>query len=127
MTLIEDAIKGLNLALNDAKMEVVILDKALALLSGMHKERNNSHEGEASGPIKHSKSGFVGVYPVGRASKKFYACVTENKVTKRLPRTYDTAEQANTARSEYLAKRDGEPKRSTANKRTFGPSNEAKV
>lgn len=113
-------------AKKDVERFTVAVEGLAVLVEEPETPPDNSHEGEPSGPIKHSASGFVGVYPVGANSKKWYASVTEKGKTKRLPCTYDTPEQASKARSEYLQTRDDDPERPEG-KRTFGPSDERPV
>ena len=134
MNYIQETVKKLNACISDAKAEIAILEKCVALLTELVEEPesppDNSHEDKPSAPVKHSRSGLVGVYPVGKGSTKWYASVTEKGKTKRLPRTYDTAKGASEARSEYLAKRDEEPTASGEQpnlNRTFGLSHERPV
>jgi len=134
MSYIQETVEELKLRIGKAKGEIAVLEKCVALLTELAEEPgqqetppDNSHEDEPIAAVKKTRSGTLGVYQVGAGSKKWYAAVTEKGKTKRLPRTYDTVEEAATARWEYLAKRDNKecPKQSVT--RTFGPSNDATV
>ena len=134
MSYIRESVGELKARISKAKGEIAILEKCVSMLEELAEEPEqpeappgNSHEDEPSEPIKPRKSGFVGVYPVMGGSKKWYATVTERGKTKRLCGTHDKPEEANTARTAYLAKRDGEPERTSCEKRTFGPSDERHV
>lgn len=125
----------------EAKVEVAVLEKCIILLTELVEEppklpakpaRDTSEPVKKKRKTKHkTQTGLVGIYRQGgRESSKFYASVTEDKKTKRLPGNFDSAEVAANYRAEYLAKRDQkqeEPEATTAAKRTFGPSNERPV
>lgn len=136
MSKIEDAIGQLEEELSEAKKDVAAIARCLSILRPMSKEQQsetppgNSHEDEPPEPVHQVKSNFVGVYPMGQKSKKWYASVTERGRTKRLCGTYDTPEEANAARSDYLAKRDDETAGSDSGlgpKHILSPSNDAAV
>lgn len=138
MNYIQETVEELKARIDKAKGEIAIFEKCVALLVELVEEPkpetppDNSHEDDSPEPDHQAEtiSNFVGVYPVGKTSKKWYASVTERGKTKRLCGTYDTPEEASAARSEYLANRDGEPAGSGSGqgpKHILSPSNEAAV
>ncbi len=135
MNYIQETVKELKDRIAKAKGEIGILEKCVGLLEELVDEPAERYipseivypAAEPSNTAKRTSSGLTGVYPVGKNSKKWYASVTEKGKTKRLCGTYDTAEEAATARGEYLAKRDNEPGAAPIGKRTFGPSNDQPV